>query len=289
MTRETTREALLAALTLHLECGADEALETSARNRFAASPTQQPSAAAPLPSAAAPIAVHPGTAARGQAPASGAGGRLAGPEEVQAGARHLAQAAQSLQDLRTALETFEGCDLKATATNLVFADGNPDSRIMLIGEAPGRDEDRQGLPFVGVSGQLLDRMLAAVGLDRTRVYVTNVLFWRPPGNRTPTPAEVAACLPFVERHIELVRPTHLLLLGGLSAKTLLARNEGITRLRGQWGEVQFAGLSAPVPALATLHPAYLLRQPAQKRLAWRDLLSFTRALEEAGTIQSANF
>jgi len=151
--------------------------------------------------------------------------------------------------------------------------------VMLIGEAPGAEEDRQGKPFVGVSGQLLDRMLGCIGLDRTRVYITNVLFWRPPGNRTPTPAEIAACLPFVERHIALVRPTHLLLLGAMAAKTLLNTGEGILRLRGKWTTLQPAGLDDAVPTLPTLHPAFLLRQPAQKRQAWRDFVAFGAALE----------
>ena len=162
--------------------------------------------------------------------------------------------------------------------NLVFADGNPEARVMMIGEAPGAEEDRQGRPFVGVSGRLLDRMLACIGLDRSSVYITNMLFWRPPGNRTPTAAEIASCHPFTERHIELVAPDYLVLVGGMSAKNLLARSEGILRLRGQWRPYQHSGLPRPIPALPTLHPAYLLRQPQQKRLAWRDLLSLHRAL-----------
>jgi DNA polymerase len=149
---------------------------------------------------------------------------------------------------------------------------------MLIGEAPGADEDRIGRPFVGVSGQLLDRMLATVGLDRTKIYITNVLFWRPPGNRTPTPAEVAACLPFVERHVELVAPELLILAGNAAAKTLLLRNEGITRIHGKWFEYQTAGMPRPIPAMPIYHPAYLLRAPAQKRDAWRDLLQIQQRL-----------
>jgi DNA polymerase len=187
-------------------------------------------------------------------------------------AYRAAQAAQSLSELRAALESFDGCPLKATATNLVFADGNPRARVMLVGEAPGADEDRIGRPFVGVSGQLLDRMLAAIGLDRTSVYITNTIFWRPPGNRTPTPAETAACLPFVERHIELVAPEVLVLAGNAAAKTLLLRNEGITRIHGRWFEYQSAGMSRPVPTMPIYHPAYLLRSAGQKRDAWRDLL-----------------
>ena len=193
-------------------------------------------------------------------------------------ARHAAQAAQSVEELRAALEAFEGCALKATATQLCFADGNPKAEVMMIGEAPGAEEDRQGLPFVGASGRFMDRMLSFIGLDRTTAYITNLLFWRPPGNRNPTPPEIAACLPFVERHIELVDPKVLVLVGGISAKTLLGRSEGILRLRGHWYSYQHAGLSHPVPALATLHPAYLLRQPAQKRLAWQDYLKLKQVL-----------
>lgn len=150
---------------------------------------------------------------------------------------------------------------------------------MLIGEAPGADEDRLGKPFVGVSGQLLDRMLACIGLDRRSTYITNVIFWRPPGNRPPTAAEIAACLPFVERHIELVSPEVLVLLGAASAQTLLARNDGITRLRGRWFPFESAGMARPVPAMPVYHPAYLLRQPAQKRAAWRDWLAILARLK----------
>ena len=195
-------------------------------------------------------------------------------------AREMAQAAKSVEELRDALERFEGCALKATATKLVFADGNPDSRLMIIGEALGANEDRQGLPFVGDAGRLLDEMLAGVGLDREKIYISNVLFWRPPGNRTPSPQEIAACLPFVERHIELVAPRYLMLAGNVSTKTLLSETRGITKLRGQWFPYQHAALANPIPAQAVLHPAYLLRQPAQKRLAWRDLLHFTETAEK---------
>ncbi|MCH8927023.1 MAG: uracil-DNA glycosylase, partial [Proteobacteria bacterium] len=194
-------------------------------------------------------------------------------------ARDLARAAGNLEELKAALDAFEGCALKQHAMNLVFADGNPKARVMVIGEGPGAEEDRRGLPFVGVSGRLLDRMLAGIGLDRTSAYITNVLFWRPPGNRTPTGTEIAACLPFVERHIELVDPQVLLLAGGISAKTLLGRSEGILKLRGHWAHYQHAGMARPIPALASLHPAYLLRQPAQKRLAWRDFLALKEALD----------
>lgn len=273
MADEQERAALIEALAWQLEMGADEALLEEARDRFAEPP---PAAVkAPIGRTGPPADRQAGRMATPAVMAP-----LVGPDEIQASAREMAQAADDLPALRAALEAFEGCELKATASNLVFADGNPESRVMLIGEAPGRDEDRQGLPFVGVSGQLLDLMLAAIGRDRSSVYITNILFWRPPGNRTPTPAEIAACLPFVERHIALVRPTHLMLLGGLSAKTMMSRSEGITRLRGTWTNLSLPGIADPLPALATLHPAYLLRQPAQKRLAWRDFLSFHRALAD---------
>lgn len=182
---------------------------------------------------------------------------------------------QSLTALREELLRFDGCALRHTAMNLVFADGNPEAPIMLVGEAPGEDEDRQGLPFVGVSGKLLDRMLGAAGLDRTSVYISNILFWRPPGNRSPTDAEIAACLPFAERHIALVKPKVLVLLGGVAAKSLLRTKDGITRLRGRWTEYappSGSGMATPIPCLPVYHPAYLLRQPGAKRQAWNDML-----------------
>jgi DNA polymerase len=195
-----------------------------------------------------------------------------------ADARSLAAAAGSLAGLAEALTRFEGCTLKHTAMNLVFADGNPHGRVMLVGEAPGEDEDRQGKPFVGASGRLLDRMLAAIGLDRSQVYISNILPWRPPGNRSPTPAEIALCLPFIERHIALVAPPVLVLLGGIAAKTLLNRADGITRLRGQWFDLQPPGTTRSIPTIATYHPAYLLRSPIHKRDVWQDFLSVRRKL-----------
>ena len=207
---------------------------------------------------------------------------MASASETQADAQRLAQAATSVEEIRQALEGFEGCPLKATATNLCLYDGNPDAQIMIIGEAPGAQEDRQGKPFVGPAGQMLDRMLAAIGLDRSKVYITNLLFWRPPGNRNPTPAEIAVCLPFLERQVELIAPKLILLTGGMSAKTLLNRTEGILRLRGRWDDYRHPRMAEAIPALPTLHPAYLLRQPAQKRDAWRDLLAFAEAMDKAG-------
>ncbi len=193
-------------------------------------------------------------------------------------ARRVAGAASTLDELRQALETFDECPLKKTAKNLVFADGNPEADIVFVGEAPGRDEDIQGLPFVGRSGQLLDRMLAAIGLDRTRAYITNILPWRPPGNRNPTAEETALCIPFLERHLELIGPKVVVALGGVSAKQLLDTTEGIMRLRGKWRTMNIANVM-DVPLLPMFHPAYLLRQPAQKRLAWQDLLSLKDKLD----------
>jgi DNA polymerase len=198
---------------------------------------------------------------------------------VAESARLHAREARSLAELEAMVAAFEGCALKRTAKQLVFADGNPEADIMLVGEAPGGEEDRAGKPFVGRAGQLLDRMLASIGLDRSRVYIANVVPWRPPGNRTPTPQEVAICLPFTLRQIELCGPRFLVTLGAPATQTLLGLKEGIKRVRGRW--VDYPGLARPVRALPMLHPAYLLRQPIDKRLAWRDLRALKRALEEA--------
>ena len=199
-------------------------------------------------------------------------------EATVAKARTLAESANSLAELQEALRGFEGCNLKFTARSTVFADGNPDARLMIVGEAPGRDEDAQGLPFVGRSGQLLDKMLAAIGLDRTQVYITNVLPWRPPGNRTPTPMEIEICRPFLERHIALAAPEILLTAGNVPTKTLLKTTSGILSMRGKWKELSLGANTYPL--LPTLHPSYLLRQPPAKRQAWHDLLALKKRLEE---------
>jgi uracil-DNA glycosylase len=198
------------------------------------------------------------------------------PDAAVTAAHDAARSAKGLDELRALLDRFEACALRATATQLVFADGNPQARVMFVGEAPGRDEDLAGLPFVGRSGKLLDRMLAAIGLDRTKVYIANVVPWRPPGNRTPTPQETASCLPFTRRQIELVDPDVLVCLGGPSAQTLLNIKDGILKSRGRW--FSFHTGTREIRAIATLHPAYLLRQPLQKRLAWRDFLAIKKAL-----------
>lgn len=271
------------ALRWLVEAGADEAIGEAPVDRFAQR-EQTPAAAQPTaPARDGGRERQPDHGSRGPAPQPAARGAMSstpsGPAaDGNPSARAAAAAAQTLAELKAALGEFDGCPLKQTATNLVFADGNPAARIMLVGEAPGGDEDRIGKPFVGVSGQLLDRMLATIGLDRTSVYISNVIFWRPPGNRQPTPAEIAACLPFVERHIELVAPDILVLVGAASAKTLLARSEGITRLRGRWFQFETSNMPRPVPALPIFHPAFLLRQPAQKREAWKDLLTLKEAI-----------
>jgi DNA polymerase len=246
----------LALLRLQIEWGADEALAEAPVDRLAP-PREAPRK---LPTAR---------------PAPGA---AIGPPVV-ARACEIADAARTREELRAALEAFEGCPLKATATNLVFADGNPDAGLMLIGEGPGAEEDRAGLPFVGPSGQFLDRMLASIGLDRSQFLITNVIPWRPPGNRNPTDNEVLICLPFLLRHIALVRPRRLLLLGAMAMRSVTGTSEGIRRMRGRWLQVTVPGLDAPIPALPTLHPAYLLRTPGAKRDAWADLITLRRALD----------
>lgn len=196
----------------------------------------------------------------------------------------VARGCASVDALRAALEHFEGCALRATATRLCFADGEPTAPLMLVGEAPGAEEDRQGKPFVGPSGQLLDRMLASIGLDRRHAWITNVIYWRPPGNRPPTAQEIATCLPFLHRQIELVAPRLIVSVGGIAARALFGVDEGVTRLRGRRFTYQPPNGGRAIPALVIFHPAYLLRQPAQKKLAWRDLLAIRAALREAGAL-----
>lgn len=236
--------------------GADEAIGDRPIDRFAQSDPRPAQPANPR---------EPVIASRVASPAAAA--------TPMSDSRSLAARAGNLEELKAAIAAFEGCSLKATATNLVFGDGNPSARIMFVGEAPGADEDRLGKPFVGVSGQLLDRMIGCIGLDRGSAYITNILPWRPPGNRQPTASEIAACLPFVERHIELVNPTILVLVGGTSAKALLATSEGIMKLRGRWFMYRSSSRAQPIETMAIFHPAFLLRSPAQKREAWRDLIA----------------
>lgn len=204
-------------------------------------------------------------------------------EEALKSAVELAGKAKDIDSLREALEGFDGCPLKKTAMNLVFGDGNPEAKVVLIGEAPGADEDRQGLPFVGASGQLLDKMLGSIGLDRSQVFISNTVFWRPPGNRTPNSGEIAVCLPFVERIIELIDPAVLITIGGPATHSLLAQQGSVSRLRGRWFSYETPRMSHPIAATAIYHPAYLLRTPAQKRQAWGDLLGIKAKLAELDT------
>ncbi|MCF8880804.1 uracil-DNA glycosylase [Hyphobacterium sp. SN044] len=248
------------------------------------------SAPKPRPRAPEPAARRAPPPAMQAAPATAAAARAAGYGEKaadEAEARKVAAKAKTIADLKTAIEEFEGSPLKRTARNTVFARGNPESGLMIVGEAPGKDEDEQGEPFVGKSGQLLDRMFASIGLDReTDVYVSNILNWRPPGNRSPTTEEIALALPFIERHIALVKPKIVVCVGGVSAQALLRASVGIMRLRGRWAEYSLKDEKFEpgehIPALPVFHPAYLLRRPQEKKQAWRDLLMLQKRLEETG-------
>ncbi|MCZ8312338.1 MAG: uracil-DNA glycosylase [Magnetospirillum sp.] len=265
----------LAALRWLVEAGADEAIGETPLDRFAALP--------PPPPIAAPAAKTPARAVVPVPAAPVAAPTLAAPQpaaQAELAARTAAAAAQSLAELRAAVAAFEGCALKATATNLVFADGNPAAPLMLMGDAPRADDDRTGTPFSGDIGKLLDRMLAAIGLDRSSVYIANAIPWRPSGDRQPTPAEIAACLPFARRHIALARPKLLVLFGELAARSLLGTSEGIIKLRGRWKSYEDPALPAPINVLATYHPWYLLKQPLQKRDSWSDLLSIKQKIGE---------
>lgn len=266
---------LAAALDWYRAAGVDLAVGEEPVDRFAAS-AAAPRRSAPLAApTAAPIQM-PGREAPAAAPAA-VTSLSADPAETRA----LAATAPTLEALRATMDAYEGCTLKRRATQLVFADGNPEAEIMLVGEGPGEQEDLQGKPFVGRAGQLLDRMLAAIGLDRTKVYIANMVPWRPPGNRDPSPEELALCTPFLLRQVELVAPKFLVTLGNVPTKSLFGTSSGITRMRGQWKELELGSHRAR--SLATLHPAYLLRTPASKALAWRDMLSLRQAIEAENT------
>jgi uracil-DNA glycosylase family 4 len=290
---DQTNSELEALLDFYLASGIDCVLGEEAANRF-----EEPAAAK---EARAPrVSPVPGQGStndpRSRAVPDGGGemmrGSPSGPSPIRPdaepavvlpnasaidSAREAAREAANLDELRACLEQFEGCNLRLTAKNLVFADGNPQARVMFVGEAPGRDEDIQGVPFVGRSGQLLDRMLSAIGLDRSSVYIANVVPWRPPGNRTPSPQETEICKPFILRQIELVRPDVLVFLGSASAKTLLGTQDGIRKMRGRWMKFETGGVQ--IDCLATYHPAYLLRSPIEKRLSWRDFMSIRKKLD----------
>ena len=270
----TPESALTAAqlLAFYLEAGVDCALGEAPVNRLS-DPDMPAAASQAAPAKPARTTVPSPAVLRAEAAPA--------PDSAVVPAREAARAAPTLESLRALLEQFDGCALKSTATRLVFADGNPQARIMFVGEAPGREEDLEGLPFVGRSGKLLDRMMAAIGLDRTSVYIANVIPWRPPGNRTPTPQETQTCLPFIQRQIELVDPDLLVTLGNPATQTLLSTREGIMKTRGRWFDYDTG--RRVIPAMATFHPAYLLRSPSYKRLAWQDLRAIAKALAQGKT------
>ncbi len=272
----TKDPALAALLAWYLEAGVDETIGEEPLDRYAE----------PVAETGAPAeTVAPAEAEAAAAPAPVPGAAQAPPVAHRppvAAAVAAAGDASTLDELRATLASFDGCALAKTATNLVFGEGCATARVVLIGEAPGSEEDRRGLPFVGPSGQLLDRMLASIGLSRANVFISNTVFWRPPGTRSPSSGEVAVCLPFLERMIELVDPLVLVALGGPAANALLGRGESIGKLRGGWFTYQTPRLARPVATTALFHPAYLLRTPGQKRLAWRDLLALRHKLDELG-------
>lgn len=282
MPASADHDAIAAILDFHVAAGCDLALDEAPHDRFADDirastapaeperPDALPAARIARPTQESPPARPP---ERGGLPLAA----TAAPTEIAADARRLAAGARTLADLEALVAGFDGCSLKASARQLCFADGTPGARVMILGEAPGAEEDRSGRPFVGRAGQLLDRMLSAIGLDRGSVYIANVVPWRPPGNRTPTPQEVATCLPFTLRQIALAAPDFLVTLGAPATQTVLESREGIFKARGRWVERQVG--DRPLRVLPMLHPAYLLRQPLHKRLAWRDLLRLRHALE----------
>jgi uracil-DNA glycosylase family 4 len=279
---------LVALLDWYREMGVDTAV-ADAPVDWLARGAVAPGSSFAMPGRNLPAAEAPARAAPSRAPSRPAppprelrtdprpGFASSPPNAAESSARDLAAKAVSLEELEAALRAFDGCGLKATAKNLCFYRGAPRARLMIVGEAPGREEDLEGKPFVGPAGQLLDRMLASIGFNEADVHITNVVYWRPPGNRTPTPQESQVCRPFLQRQLELVAPDVVLLLGGAAAKQVLDTADGIMRIRGKWREIA-TGRGA-VRTMATLHPAYLLRTPAAKRLAWRDLLAVQAALD----------
>ncbi len=274
------RRAAADILAFYRDAGVEDALDETPHDRFAddsallAAPAHNARVESPAP-ARRPLAARDSAPAASSRPATPP---PASPDAAVADARTRAASAATLDELRALMEAFDGCELKRTAYQLAFGDGNPKARLMFVGEAPGAEEDRQGKPFVGRAGQLLDRMLAAIGLDRTQVYIANIIPWRPPGNRDPSPAEISVCQPFITRQIELVDPDVLVSIGRFSAQTLLGVRDGILKSRGRWMTYRVG--DKEIRAMATLHPAYLLRSPAQKKLSWRDFKAIRAALAE---------
>ncbi|KAB1069926.1 uracil-DNA glycosylase [Methylobacterium soli] len=273
---------LISYLDFHVEAGVDAALDEHPHDRFQEADAPPPARPAARAQAAEPprraLPPRDGGEAAPAPPARTYGQSAAAkPDEAAGDARARAKETRSLEELVALLAGFDGCPLKFTAKNLVFADGNPASRLMFVGEAPGADEDRIGKPFMGRSGQLLDRMMRAIGLDRSSAYIANIVPWRPPGNRNPTPQEVSICKPFVERQIELADPDLIVCLGSPATQALTGTKDGILKARGRFYPYRVG--SREIRVLATLHPAYLLRQPVQKRLAWRDFRMLRAALD----------
>ena len=274
--------SLLDIALFYAEAGVDEAIGEQPVDRTVAPPPKpQPAAAVPAAAAAgAPSPASPGSGVQAALASRAAQPTSVSAQQAETAATQAARACNTIAELEAAIKAFDGCALKATATNTVIARGNPQAKLMIVGEAPGRDEDAQGLPFVGESGQLLDKMLKAIGRDESNVYISNLLFWRPPGNRDPSAEEIVACRPFIERLIELVNPKVLVCTGKFSTGTLLGTTQGITRVRGRWHDYKRGDIA--VPAMPMLHPAYLLRQPGVKREAWRDMLELAARLDELG-------
>ena len=266
-------------LTFYLEAGVDALVGEEPVDRFApepAPPAMETRPAAPVAPDRPPSMIRTTLPPKG-VPVTPAVAAPPSPDVAVMAAREAAKSAATLEDLKTILGAFDGCGLKKSAKQLVFSDGNPQARVMFVGEAPGSDEDRAGLPFIGRSGKLLDLMMKAIGLDRTQAYIANIIPWRPPGNRTPTPQESQICLPFISRQIELADPDILVCLGGPSSQTLLGFTDGIRKTRGRF--MPYKTGKREIRAIATFHPAYLLRSPLEKRLAWRDFLSIKQALK----------
>jgi uracil-DNA glycosylase family 4 len=267
-------------LNWYMEMGVDECIADESTDRYAFSEAQMEKRKAaianpPPASMSAPVISQKTAAPAPKVPAT---------DEMVQDAVQRAQKSKTMDELEAAVSGFEGCVLKQTALNTVFCDGNPKAKVMILGDAPATAEDREGKPFAGLAGQLLDKMLFASGLskemgDRSDVFLSNILYWRPPGNRAPTPSEIALCLPFVERQIELVDPSMIILFGETAAKAILGRHESLSKLQGRWFEHSTPGLSHPVAATVVYHPDYLLKSPVQKRKAWRDLLAISERLK----------
>lgn len=268
-------------LAWYMDMGVDEAVADAPVNRLAAGPHPAPLVQTEGEGSGGEAAAHEPrvTNHEPRVPPSATVLPLAGTRQSLKEAEAAANAANTLEELKKALESFNGLSIRRTAQNTVFAEGNPKARVMVIGEAPGAEEDASGIPFCGRSGQLLDKMLASAGLTRAEnCYITNMIFWRPPGNRKPSAEEVTLCLPFVKRHITLLNPAMILLAGGTAAAALLEVNQGITRLRGREFSYHDPASGRDVPCFPIFHPSYLLRQPSHKRLAWQDMLLIRRRL-----------